>query len=446
MFFLKKIFSPLFLTLSLILLSYIIYKSEIVWSGQRLPFYKFYYIFSFLLIIFSILSFFFNSKIKEYILISLISIFCGLYICEGYFTYKNYQLLKFVSKENDKKIQDLNIGNIDKRSKLKIFEDLKKSDKKIQIVVSPSNHLSSKEKIFPLAGVANSKTIHCNENGYYSIYESDKYGFNNPNKEWSKNEIEYLLLGDSFAHGACVNRPYDIASVLRSLTDKSVINLGFSGTGPLIQFAALKEYFPLNVKNVLWLYYEGNDLIDLSKEKKDPILEKYLIDTSFVQNLKNNQKKINNIVKKSVKKQLLLKKKKSNTKLIKFLKLNALRVKLTIFLSENNQLDINPITDEFVDIIKYSKEFVEKENSKFYFIYLHNYNIENFIHKNSHYKKIKDLMNKLDVPFIDIHKNIYENLNLNEIPGSFKNRYLIGGHHDNNGYEKIANIIYQSTK
>ena len=55
-------------------------------------------------------------------------------------------------------------------------------------------------------------------------------------------------------------------------------------------------------------------------------------------------------------------------------------------------------------------------------------------------------MNKLDVPFIDIHKNIYENLNLNEIPVSFKNRYLIGGHHDNNGYEKIANIIYQSTK
>ena len=154
------------------------------------------------------------------------------------------------------------------------------------------------------------------------------------------------------------------------MTDKSVINLGFSGTGPLIQFAALKEYFPLNVKNVLWLYYEGNDLIDLSKEKKDPILEKYLIDTSFVQNLKNNQKKINNIVKKSVKKQLLLKKKKSNTKLIKFLKLNALRVKLNIFLSENNQLDINPITDEFVDIIKYSKEFVEKEIRNFIsFIY-----------------------------------------------------------------------------
>ena len=37
--------------------------------------------------------------------------------------------------------------------------------------------------------------------------------------------FEFLLVGDSHTHGACVNRPDDIASVLRTLTNKSVLNL-----------------------------------------------------------------------------------------------------------------------------------------------------------------------------------------------------------------------------
>ena len=48
-------------------------------------------------------------------------------------------------------------------------------------------------KFAPLSGIANRKTIHCNENGYYSIYQSDRYGFNNPDKEWDQKDIEFLL-------------------------------------------------------------------------------------------------------------------------------------------------------------------------------------------------------------------------------------------------------------
>ena len=87
------------------------------------------------------------------------------------------------------------------------------------------------------------KTIFCNENGYYAIYDSDRYGYNNPDKEWNSNQIHYLLIGDPFAQGACVNRPNDISSVLRGLTNKSVINLGFGGNGTLIQYGILREYF-----------------------------------------------------------------------------------------------------------------------------------------------------------------------------------------------------------
>ena len=45
---------------------------------------------------------------------------------------------------------------------------------------------SSMYEIFPLSGASNSMTVHCNENGYFSTYLSDRYGFNNPDKEWDK--------------------------------------------------------------------------------------------------------------------------------------------------------------------------------------------------------------------------------------------------------------------
>ena len=77
--------------------------------------------------------------------------------------------------------------------------------------------------------------------------------------------IEYILVGDSFTMGQCVNRPNDIASVLRKLSKSSVLNLGYGGNGPLLQYATLREY--LNPKKyVLWLFFEGNDILDLNND------------------------------------------------------------------------------------------------------------------------------------------------------------------------------------
>ena len=63
-----------------------------------------------------------------------------------------------------------------------------------------------------------------------------------PDNQWDEREIEYLLVGDSFALGQCVNRPNDISSVLRTLSNKSVLNLAYDGNGPLIEYATLREY------------------------------------------------------------------------------------------------------------------------------------------------------------------------------------------------------------
>ena len=61
--------------------------------------------------------------------------------------------------------------------------------------------------------------------------------------------IEYLC------QGACVNRPYDISSVLRRITNKSVLNLGMEGTDTLIEYATFKEYFNKSIKRFMDLFW-----------------------------------------------------------------------------------------------------------------------------------------------------------------------------------------------
>ena len=80
----------------------------------------------------------------------------------------------------------------------------------------PFDHLDDTNiKIFPLSSHKNSLILSCNENGYVQTYFSDRYGFNNPDYEWETKEVDYLIIGDSFAEGHCVNRPFDYASQLR---------------------------------------------------------------------------------------------------------------------------------------------------------------------------------------------------------------------------------------
>ena len=44
----------------------------------------------------------------------------------------------------------------------------------------------------------------CNENGYYAIYKSDRYGFRNDDENWNKLNLEYVVVGDSYGIGECV--------------------------------------------------------------------------------------------------------------------------------------------------------------------------------------------------------------------------------------------------
>ena len=129
-------------------------------------------------------------KIYLTVLIVFISITFSLYLTEGYINYKLSinevnvsKKIKLYEKEKNNKF--------DVRSKMQVYRDLIKKNSKITSVSAPSFMNDPNKKLFFLSGISNSKTISCNENGYYSIFESDRYGFNNPDNEWDKEEIEF---------------------------------------------------------------------------------------------------------------------------------------------------------------------------------------------------------------------------------------------------------------
>ena len=428
---LKKIFSPTILTISLLLLIYTFYKSEFIWNGDNRNYYKIYYLISSILICLSIITFFIDDIIKQYLIISGISLIVSLYLFEGYLNFKEQLSKEQTSKEQilkERLYKDQTGKKWDIRNKLDIYKDLKKKNNNIKITYHPISFINKKYSNVPfaLSSLSNSETIYCNENGYYSIYKSDRYGFNNPDIEWDKKEIEYLLVGDSFVHGACVNRPNDISSVLRNLSKKSVLNLGMGGNGPLIEYATLREYLDKNVKKVLWIYFEGNDLRDLDYEKTNNILINYLRDLNFTQNLKFKQNDINTYISKLIK-EMERERNTSKFKLIKFIKIYNTRLLILSSIAPTPAL-------EFKQILKLAKELTNKNNSKMYFVYLPEY--ERFIstYSNKNYNLVKEIVNELKIPFIDIYKEVFEKEQnpLKLFP------FELSGHYNVDGYKKIT--------
>ena len=124
----RRIFSPLVLTISILLLIYTIYKSEIYWDGNKRNYYLIYYIISSILIFFAFISFFINQKIKDYIIITFTSVVMGLYLFEGYLAFKEQNTKNLISKEQilKEELYEKQTGDKwDRRSKFEIYEDLK---------------------------------------------------------------------------------------------------------------------------------------------------------------------------------------------------------------------------------------------------------------------------------------------------------------------------------
>lgn len=374
-----------------------------------------------------------------YFIILFISLIIGLYLIESYLTFWQGSVMS----KNVKIYKELTGNKYDTRPKIQVYKDLKKNSKEIALRVTPMTFIQEERSIYPLSGMSLSNTISCNENGYYSIFKSDRYGFNNPDTEWDKKKIEFLLVGDSFTLGSCVNRPHDIASVLRKISNKAVLNLGYAANGPLLEYATLREYLNPKIKKVIWIYYEFNDLLDLNNELKSSFLRNYLDNKSFSQNLKSKQLLIDEemavYTAKAISKYEKRKKKENNFsyQFFSFLKFSNLRKNLkTIF------RDLPEPQEEFIKILKQAKELVEKNDSKLYFVYLPGYYKYKINYGDASYLKVKKIVNKLGIPFIDIHAEVFakEKDPLNLFP--FKNF----GHYNVDGYSKVAKAIIQLSK
>lgn len=149
----------------------------------------------------------------------------------------------------------------------------------------------------PLAGLSLRRTVLCNESGQYAIYASDEHGFRNPPGSHARVEVDAVLLGDSFVHGACVER--DVGTLLRA-RGLRVLNLGQSGAGPLLELAIWAEFgVTAKPRALVWTYFEDNDLSDLHREWGHPRLRRWL-DGGFSAGMADRQAAVDALVSQTV--------------------------------------------------------------------------------------------------------------------------------------------------
>jgi len=191
----------------------------------------------------------------------------------------------------------------DTRHRAQVWLDLRSNGIDAYPLYSPYDNMELKESdILPLGFISDKTVIFCNESGEFRIFKTDEHGFNNPEGLFSSENIDYVLIGDSFTQGSCVKREENIAGELTSSGFK-VLNLGVINSGPPKELAILKEYAkPLKPKVVFWIFYEANDYEGLAFEKKSSVYMKYL-DKDFSRNLINKQNLIDDTLIKHLEKE-----------------------------------------------------------------------------------------------------------------------------------------------
>jgi hypothetical protein len=185
----------------------------------------------------------------------------------------------------------------DSRTRLQVITDLRKRGTLAYPPFYPFRLLDSPLAVgsvdtLPLGSLARAATVSCNDGGQFLTFRTDERGFPNPSGIWPQGSAEIAIVGDSVAVGECVPRPDSIAGQIRE-RHPGTITLGAGGNGPLFELAALEEYLPaLKPERVLWLFYEGNDMGDLEREKRSSLLIRYL-DPHFRQGLLQKQEAVN---------------------------------------------------------------------------------------------------------------------------------------------------------
>ena len=396
------------------------YQSDGQFSGYTL----YYKLFFFTLLVFFIIILQLSDKIKKYFLIITFSSILGLYFHE------------IMIRSNIFKKKDISLpNNFDQRDGKEIVAELKREKKKAFHLISPTNFLFSdgvklfnknlNKQVFPLAGVSKVLTPLCNELGEWVVYKSDRFGFNNPDKNWDNSKIDFLIIGDSFAHGACARANKDIRGQIEKKTNKTTLTLGYGGNGPLLAMASYLEFNNIvNPDYLIWVYYEHSDLVDLSKEMSYSEILKNYFKSNYTQNISKFQNEIDKKLIDTYNKKIFL-------SILKLQRTRKATIDLLVnkFFSKKKELLVNekgseliPITNVkqlnyFEDILLRINEEVQKNDQKLLFVYLPSF--ERYFNKKNvidfYSKEIFEILNKNNILYLDI----LEKFNNHNDPVSF---------------------------
>ena len=328
-------------------------------------------------------------------------------------------------------------------------------DRKLKINLLGKNFISDDLEILPLNTFPNQKILGSNENGYWPIFRSDRFGFNNSDKIYENKVINNLIIGDSFAQSATVSYDKSIQGILNYRKYKT-ITFGVGGNGPLLNLATFIEYAKITkFENLIYFFTETNDLFyDVSVEKKNRILRKYL-EKNFSQNLLNKKKEILKLLEKK-NLDILIKNEKKDKLTIKKI-LRPLTLPNTRFIlnvvNTGEENDYNSF--EFPENLEFSnKDFLENSiqsnfriqnkvlekinnttnNVNLFLLYIPD---KKYFLKNKKTKMldmIKKISKKNNFQFI----NLYDEINLNDRKNMFPNNYQ---HFNEIGQKKIAEIL-----
>ena len=354
----------------------------------------------------------------------------------------------------------------DTRSKLEVIDDLRRQGVDAFPNVFPRSLLEEQEdgslrsavrmdgvEILPLAGISNKVTVLCNETGAYTMYYSDEHGFHNPAGIWSLDRLDIAAVGDSFAHGACVTPDENFITLIR-MRYPATLNLSMSGNGPLLELASLKEYLPrFRPKVVLWFYFEGNDLGELTRKIKSPLLKSYL-QGDFNQGLRARQEEIDEALVEYVEKERILEIQRQKTAgqktwrdilaVEEILKLSALREKFGLVYGDALSNRETPSTVDAVntlgEILSQAKASVEAWNGQLYVVYLpewDRYARPEFANKDR--ERVLRLLETLNIPVIDLHPAFQAQADpLSLFP------FRRFGHYNKEGNRLVADTILRS--
>jgi hypothetical protein len=394
--------------------------------------------------LFLIISLFFKRNIKKYIIIFILSSCSSLYLAETFLYFSKIEKLSVTQKRNKihqlrDRIAKLNDIDFDLRDRKQVFNELQKKNKSSSVSIS-TNKLLDNKKIIPLAQKSNSLLINCNENGYWTMIYSDRFGFNNDDAIWDNKKIDILLIGDSFIYGNCVKTDESgFAHYIEKFTNKKTLNLGIPGAGLLSYYARILEYTPeFEFEKILFFITEYDLNHDFFKEKNS-LLNNYLIENKSF-NLKIKQNEIDNILDNIIQKNLnklpsqILSTDYSFIDYLKLQKIRNLTIKDSFNFRRNKNKEIANLEKIFLNVRELHP------NSEIYFVFLPTFNNYSKFFKRDkipEFEFIKKILEKNNFKFIDVHHELF---NFQKNPKKYF-PFELWGHYNDEGYKVISKYL-----